>query len=296
MKRRQAIGTLGPLIAQGREAEVYGWGKNQVLKLFREGWDRTSVEREAEVVGAVHRSGLPVPDVGGVVESGGRHGIVFERFVGPSMLQEVMSRPRTLVGRAGLLVELHVAIHERSVPGPAIPTGVRGQQGSNGGKGPVRALEGGCGKRPLSAARRHCSMPRGLSSGQHYHVLAWPDHYRLVLCVPRQPTGRRRQHIPAYSDRRPPTRYDRQVAPTVRSRAQAVSLLLLEALLPAAACFPPAGRGVAAAGCGRQLDGGDLGQRGGRAVGDNRALSATLTREGLPGFPGCLLLVQRTEV
>ena len=117
MKKRQTIGTLGPLIAQGREAEVYGWGKNQVLKLFRKGRDPSSVEREAEVIGAVHRSGLPVPDVGGVVQSGERHGIVFERFAGPSMLQEVISKPWMLVGRARLLAELHAAIHECSVPG-----------------------------------------------------------------------------------------------------------------------------------------------------------------------------------
>ena len=46
------------LIASGRTAEVYEWGDSQVLKLFRSGWARADVDREAQVAKAVAAAGL----------------------------------------------------------------------------------------------------------------------------------------------------------------------------------------------------------------------------------------------
>ena len=106
----------GPMIARGRTAEIFLWKDNQVLKLFLDWCTTTSVEREMRSTQAVHKSGLPVPAVEGIVEVEGRTGIVFERVDGPSMLGLIGSKPWKLFRLARVLAELHAGMHSREVP------------------------------------------------------------------------------------------------------------------------------------------------------------------------------------
>lgn len=106
----------GELIGQGRIAEVFAWGEDQVLKLFRARCPADWVEYEAQVARTVHRTGLAVPAVGDVVEVDGRWGIVYERVDGPSMLERLGTQPWTLVRAARLLAELHAAMHACAAP------------------------------------------------------------------------------------------------------------------------------------------------------------------------------------
>jgi len=106
----------GPMIARGRTAEIFTWKDNQVLKLFLDWCTATSVEREARNTQAVHKVGLPVPAIEGIVEVEGRLGIVFERVDGPSMLGLLTSKPWKLFRLARVLAELHAEMHSREVP------------------------------------------------------------------------------------------------------------------------------------------------------------------------------------
>jgi hypothetical protein len=83
--------TTAALKGQGRTAEIYAWGTNQILKLFRSGWPLAAAEQEAQISRTVHELGLPVPATAGLIEVEGRHGIVFERIDGPSMLQQLLT-------------------------------------------------------------------------------------------------------------------------------------------------------------------------------------------------------------
>lgn len=107
---------MGPLIAEGRTAEVFAWGSNEVLKLARESGPTTWVDREAKVAGAVADAGIPAPHVVGVVTVGDRRGIVMERVEGPTMLSLMTSRPWLLMKLSRLLAELQSQFHERTVP------------------------------------------------------------------------------------------------------------------------------------------------------------------------------------
>jgi len=107
----------GALIGKGRTADVYAWGEECVLKLFADFIPVQLVEQEYRVARAAHANGLPVPAVEGLVESEGRHGIVFERLDGPSMLAEIARQPWKLVSFARQLAELHAQIH--ACPGAA---------------------------------------------------------------------------------------------------------------------------------------------------------------------------------
>jgi uncharacterized protein (TIGR02172 family) len=105
----------GRLIGQGRTAEIFEWKNNQVLKLFLEGFPAAFLKREAQVTQAVHKAGLPVPAVEGVVEVDGRVGIVFERVEGPTMLEDMLSRPWKFARYARMMAKLQAEMHSREI-------------------------------------------------------------------------------------------------------------------------------------------------------------------------------------
>jgi hypothetical protein len=55
----------GPMIGEGRTAEVYLWGDGEVLKLYRAGYPAQWVDYEAKVARLVFEAGLGAPAVAG---------------------------------------------------------------------------------------------------------------------------------------------------------------------------------------------------------------------------------------
>jgi aminoglycoside phosphotransferase (APT) family kinase protein len=107
--------TTATLVGQGRTAAIYVWGTNQILKLFRSGWPLSVVEQEAHISQAVHEMGLPVPATEGMIEVDGRHGILFERIDGPSMLRQLGAKPWTAIQLLHGFADLHVRLHAHTV-------------------------------------------------------------------------------------------------------------------------------------------------------------------------------------
>lgn len=78
-----SLKSLAPPFAIGHTAEIYAWGNEYVLKLFREWFPLRAIEHEARVVRIVHHAGLPAPAVvGDIVKINGRYGLVYERVSG----------------------------------------------------------------------------------------------------------------------------------------------------------------------------------------------------------------------
>lgn len=100
------------LIGKGRLAEVFAWGDTQVLKLFVAGRDAVAIEAEARVSQIVHEAGVVTPGTHGVVEVDGRHGIVYDRALGISMLALLSAKPWRLFAFGRMLAELHVSVHQ----------------------------------------------------------------------------------------------------------------------------------------------------------------------------------------
>jgi aminoglycoside phosphotransferase (APT) family kinase protein len=123
--------TLDKPIALGRTAEVYAWGEQQVLKLYRDWCPPHWVDFEARIGRIVQDAGLPVPVIGDVVEVNGRRGLVYERLDGASMLRAILAQPWMIVRFGRLTAELHAAMHAVQAP-PDLPD----QRGSFG-----RAIE-----------------------------------------------------------------------------------------------------------------------------------------------------------
>ena len=103
------------LVGQGRTAEIYVWGDNQILKLFRSGWSLAAVEQEKRISQIVHEFGLLVPATGGMIEVDGRHGILYERIDGPSMLRQLGAKPWTAISLLHVFADLHVSMHAHTV-------------------------------------------------------------------------------------------------------------------------------------------------------------------------------------
>jgi len=100
----------GKLIGQGRTAEVFEWGENRVLKLYRNDFPKAAIENEFRVGLELFNKNLPVPEVDRFIELDDRLGIVFERVNGRTMMSLLSSQPWKIAGEAHKLAELHKAI------------------------------------------------------------------------------------------------------------------------------------------------------------------------------------------
>lgn len=110
----------GPLLASGRDGDIFEHGPGLVLRRARNG---RSLEREARVMRFAAERGYPVPAVV-EVRAGGTE-IVMERIDGPMMMDVMARRPWTMPRFASMLADLHDALHEIEAPDwlPRLPDG-----------------------------------------------------------------------------------------------------------------------------------------------------------------------------
>ncbi len=104
----------GSLIAEGRTAEVFAWGEDQVLKLYRSGFPPSEAEYEYGKALASQETGFAVPKVGELVNIEGRAGITYQRVEGITMLEGLQKAPWKLPPLTRQLAALHVDMHSRS--------------------------------------------------------------------------------------------------------------------------------------------------------------------------------------
>ena len=104
--------TIGRLLAAGNVAEVFEWG-SRVVKLYRSSARKPTAFREAAIRAAVEAMALPVPAVWGVVEVGGRWGIVFDRVNERSFAERMREDPSVIPECLQALARLHARIHSQ---------------------------------------------------------------------------------------------------------------------------------------------------------------------------------------
>lgn len=105
----------GSRLAQGRTAELFAWGDNQVLKLFRNNhW--AAAEQEAQIARLAYANGVRTPRVYDIIESENRPGIVYERIQGASLLTVLATQLWRVLPLAQALAELHATLHRVSMP------------------------------------------------------------------------------------------------------------------------------------------------------------------------------------
>lgn len=107
---------IGPLIGQGRTAEVFACGSDRVLKLYQSWMPASPIEREFAFMKTAAAAGLPVPAANELLEQDGRLGIVMERLDGPSMLKVLSSQPWKAASLTRQLADLHAQMHTCLIP------------------------------------------------------------------------------------------------------------------------------------------------------------------------------------
>src|SRR5689334_1089770 len=104
---------IGARMGAGREAEVFAWGDDAVIKLYRAWFTGHVVESQALLALAGH---AVAPLLRDVVERDGRTGLVLERLDGPDLLGLVNRRPWLVLGVGRALAQSHLAVHALRAP------------------------------------------------------------------------------------------------------------------------------------------------------------------------------------
>jgi tRNA A-37 threonylcarbamoyl transferase component Bud32 len=105
--------TIGLKISYGREAEVYAWDGDAVLKLYRPGYN--GYVAEASVLAALDGRGV-APALAGTVEIDGRHGLILERVDGVDMLAQLQRAPWRMLGLARTLADIQILVNSVQAP------------------------------------------------------------------------------------------------------------------------------------------------------------------------------------
>jgi aminoglycoside phosphotransferase (APT) family kinase protein len=110
----------GPLLAAGRDADIFEYGPGLVLRRSRE---RRSMEQEARTMAYLHDQGYPVPAIDELSNDGFE--LVMERIEGRSMVDAIGAAPWTVRRQARTLADLHQRLHEIAAPDflPKAPVG-----------------------------------------------------------------------------------------------------------------------------------------------------------------------------
>ena len=106
---------LGNPISSGRTAEIYHWDQEHVLKLFYDWVALESIENEARAASTIYKSGLPVPEVGKMIDVNHRAGLIYQRVYGDSMYKAAQRKPWNIVQYLRRSAELQAEIHSHSI-------------------------------------------------------------------------------------------------------------------------------------------------------------------------------------
>jgi aminoglycoside phosphotransferase (APT) family kinase protein len=101
----------GPLLASGRDGDIYELGPGRVLRRAKSG---RVIEGEAKIIEYASEHGYPVPKIY-EVRAGGTE-IVMERIEGPMMADEIAREPWKMARYGRELADLHDRLHV--IPAP----------------------------------------------------------------------------------------------------------------------------------------------------------------------------------
>lgn len=77
-------------ITSGNTAEIYAYKKDQILKLFFQGYPEMSVQHEYKNALAMQDAKLPIPYTYGLIQMNDRSGIIYERLYGCSLQEQLL--------------------------------------------------------------------------------------------------------------------------------------------------------------------------------------------------------------
>ncbi|MBS4196076.1 phosphotransferase family protein [Lederbergia citri] len=104
---------LEKIIGKGNTAEVYEFGKKDVIKLFYDTIPLEWVKREFENSKLINELGIPAPTTKSMEKINDRIGIVYERIVGKNFTQMLSSKPLLVLKHASNFAKLQALYHTK---------------------------------------------------------------------------------------------------------------------------------------------------------------------------------------
>lgn len=105
------------LIGRGRTADIFEYGKDRIVKLYRNDFPADAIDHELRMSQLVYSSGIPTPQAFESVSFGSRRGVVFQRIHGAPLLSKIIKTPWAIRKHAGTLAVLHYELHSRHTEG-----------------------------------------------------------------------------------------------------------------------------------------------------------------------------------
>jgi aminoglycoside phosphotransferase (APT) family kinase protein len=102
---------VGPLLASGRDADIFEFGPDLVVRRSREGRSMTTEVRTMRFLYECH---YPVPRVDDISDDGTE--MVMERVFGVNMVASLNAAPWRAARFGKILADLHVRLHEFTAP------------------------------------------------------------------------------------------------------------------------------------------------------------------------------------
>jgi thiamine kinase len=105
-------------IAEGREAEIFAYGPDRVLRLYRPDYPdpEAAAERQTTVLRGAAAHGLRVPEVFGTETVGDRIGLILERLDGTDVFAVIAVKPWRLWNLSRLCGRLQAQLNEQPAP------------------------------------------------------------------------------------------------------------------------------------------------------------------------------------
>lgn len=94
------------LIAKGNTAEVFEYGEDKVLKLFKPSYPVEQIQREFNNTVIMNRICVHTPKAFEIVEQEDRHGIVFQKILGTDLFSEYLKNPSDEKIASGIFTDL----------------------------------------------------------------------------------------------------------------------------------------------------------------------------------------------
>ncbi|KIL39474.1 hypothetical protein SD70_20025 [Gordoniibacillus kamchatkensis] len=105
------------LIGRGKTAEIFEYGQDTIVKLYRDGYPEDAIRHELRMSQLVCSLGIDTPQAHEIVAIGNRHGVVFQRIHGAPLLNAMIRTPWAIRKHAGTLAALHYDVHAHRAAG-----------------------------------------------------------------------------------------------------------------------------------------------------------------------------------
>lgn len=99
------------LIAQGNTSEVYLYGENQILKLFRENLPLDLIKAEYEKVICIQSELRSIPKAYKIIGYKGRYGIIYDKITGSDMINRMLTNIFSVRKYSKLPAHIHCNLH-----------------------------------------------------------------------------------------------------------------------------------------------------------------------------------------